>query len=137
MADNNVILISIKAIITLFHCHNHVLSEIWKTCSSNSNSIKDNCNSICFNEPYSPTSTTSSSKLSIKNNKYDTSPEILEEIIVLNKFEHNSIVIDDNVQKMPVDSDSFELSDEFDKYIIVENVDSDNLLNYDNEYVVY
>lgn len=137
MADNNVIFISIKAIMTLFHCHNHALSETWKTCSFSSHSIEKDLNYIHFNEPYSSDSGSSSSKLSIKDNNYDTSPEILEEIIELNKFEPDTIVIGDNIQKNSVDNDDFELSDEFDKYIIVEYVDTDNLLNYDNENGIY
>lgn len=158
MADNNVILIPLKAIVTLYHYHNHVSlgSNIIKICS-NENKKKKYNNKTCIYldktessldtvysiASYSPDLTLSTSK-SInenKNNIYDinSTTEIIEETTCTSyQPENNKFFINDNFQNMSTDKENLELSQEFDNFILVKHVNTEHSLhNDDNKKEIY
>ncbi|XP_026823341.1 uncharacterized protein LOC113561238 isoform X1 [Rhopalosiphum maidis] len=135
MADNNVIMIPLKAIVTLYHRHNHMLVENEKLkkiqkiqCKDTSMKIhaaENKLNKIHFDKCNSPqkNTTLSTSQVSIKSNKINTCT--MEPV--------KKLIIDDNKIIEPIENDIFESSEEYDKYILVENVHTQNLLHDNNE----
>ncbi|XP_060872582.1 uncharacterized protein LOC132946549 [Metopolophium dirhodum] len=138
MADNNVILIHLKAIVTLYHNHNHMLEETMKLCfieketqgeiQCNETSMEiyttENQLNITHFDNFTSTqqnSNSSISQVSSKNNKIiDNTTEMVT------KF-----VVEDNKKNEPNENDNFGYPEEYDKYILVENIDTPNVL-YDN-----
>uniref|UniRef100_A0A2S2QFT1 Uncharacterized protein n=1 Tax=Sipha flava TaxID=143950 RepID=A0A2S2QFT1_9HEMI len=134
IADNNVMIFSLKVIATLYHCHNHILSESVKLSFTrkekqinknrikliktliNEEETKNNVNIVHSND-FLSLNTSNSLEESMKNIKYNENmTEMIEETIVL--YENENV----------------ELSKEFDNYIFVENLNTENLLhNGDNE----
>jgi len=145
MADNNVIMIPLKAIVTLNHFHNHMLVENEKLkkikeiqCKDTSMEIQTTENKLNimhfdkFNRTQQNT-TLSNSQVSIKNNIIITSTtELDKKLSTLNKTE-KKLEIDNNKIIEPIENDNFELSEEYDKYILVENVRTQSLLCDNNE----
>lgn len=143
MADNNVILIPLKAIVTLYHNHNHVLEETMKLyftkkeklgkiqeiqCNETSMEIYTTENQLNithfdnFNSTQQNTDSSISQVSSKNNNINDNTTEIVK------KF-----VIDDYKKNEPIENDNFEYPEEYDKYILVENIDTPNVLYDDNK----
>lgn len=149
MANNNVIMIPLKAIVTLNHCHNHILEPIKLHCSIKekeskqnrihlnknlNNSINDfkvnnNLSEVNSNES-NCSNISSSTQASIKDNVYGiNTPELIEDSSIFYESEKNKFAINDNIQNIEND---FELSEEFDNFILVENINTVNSL-HDNE----
>lgn len=125
MANNNVILISLKAIVTLNHNHNHMPVETMKICSNDKKKLgkiqeiqcnetsmeiqptENKLNITHFDKVNRPQQNTMSSisQVSIKNNKIND----------------------------PIENNHFECFEEYDKYILVENVHTQNVLDDNNE----
>jgi len=77
--------------------------------------------------------TLSNSQVSIKNNIINTSTtELDKKLSTLNKTE-KKLEMDNNKIIEPIENDNFELSEEYDKYILVENVHMQSLLCDNNE----
>lgn len=127
MANNNVLLIPLKAIVTLYHYHNHDLNNpllAW------SRKIKTET------PQYNKSSTYVSRLFPAGNNEYDDSmSEFIDANIILYETDDNEDM-DDNVDNTAVDNDHSELSDQFDNYIIVEDVNTENSLDNDDNYIV-
>ncbi|XP_025202319.1 uncharacterized protein LOC112599584 [Melanaphis sacchari] len=137
MADNNVILIPLKAIVTLNHCHNHILTKDEKLRNTpikirTTDKKLRTIHFIKFNSLQQNT-TSCYSQVSTKNNKINNSTtELVKKLSVLDKSE-KKLVIDDNERIEPIEIDSFESTEEYDKYILVENVYTQNVLHDNNE----
>ncbi|XP_050431397.1 uncharacterized protein LOC126839970 [Adelges cooleyi] len=117
--NNNMILL--KAIITLNHCHNHSLAP------QNSNNIISQ--SLKF---YNRSLNTIHSKQALcQNLTFDNSKLLVEENndsienIIINDYESCANTLHDNKQS------EIDESDEYDDYILVENVDFQNSTNYE------
>lgn len=145
MANNNVIMISLKAIVTLNHFHNHMLVESEKLkkikeiqCIDTSMEVhttENKLNIIHFDKFNSTQQNTalSNSQVSIKNNIINTSTtELDKKLSTLNKTE-KKLEMDNNKIIEPTENDNFELSEEYDKYILVENVHMQSLFCDNNE----
>lgn len=138
MADN-VIIIPHKAILTLYHCHNHVLYDVLDVCATKKKKQRKNneiqlykrlnhhkINKKLYN--FNP-NTSSSCQVSIENNK----TEMSEEMIIPYEPENSTFVMNDNIQNSSTKND-IELSKEFDNYILVGYENTKNMLhNNDNE----
>lgn len=145
MANNNVIMISLKAIVTLNHFHNHMLVESEKLkkikeiqCIDTSMEVHTTENKLNilhfdkFNRTQQNTAL-SNSQVSIKNNIINTSTtELDKKLSTLNKTE-KKLEMDNNKIIEPTENDNFELSEEYDKYILVENVHMQSLFCDNNE----
>lgn len=140
MADNNVIMIPLKAIVTLNHFHNHMLVENEKLKKIKEIQCKDtsmgdhtteNKLNIMHYDKFNSTqqnTTLINSQVSIKNNIINTSTtELDKNLSTLNKTE-KKLEMDNNKIIEPIENDNFELSEEYDKYILVENVHMQSLL---------
>lgn len=150
IADKNVMIISLKAIVTLYHCHNHPLSETVQSSFTqkknqidksgihksliNQEETENNLNIVHSND-FSSLNASISLEESMKNIKYNENmTEMIEETIVLYENENNKLEIDNDTIHSSIENENFELSEEFDNYIFVENVNTENSLNYsDNE----
>lgn len=142
-------MIPLKAIVTLNHCHNHLLEpvlyankkekKIEKQCEdifnsskihhkidSNSSS-KTNSNEFCYSDTMS-----SSTQVLSKNKHNESTAKITEDNVILNEPEENTLTINDGIQNVPIENDNFELSEEFDSFILVENGDTVNSLHDDD-----
>ncbi|VVC40097.1 Zinc finger C2H2-type,Homeobox domain-like,HTH CenpB-type DNA-binding domain [Cinara cedri] len=153
MADNNMMLIPLKAIVTLYHYHNHEFVDIQKIKSTkktpqninktecNGTSIQTkqqtNLNKEYFNKSNRINSMAYSSQLSVRNVEYNESTsEFIDANIILYQTDGNEVILNDQTQKTIIDNDNFELSEEFDNYIIVEHVNIENSLhNDDNNFI--
>lgn len=143
MADNNVIMIPLKAIVTLNHFHNHMLVENeklkkikeiqCKDTSMEDHTTENELNIMHFDKFNSTqqNTTLSNSQVSIKNNIINTTntstTELDKKLSTLNKTE-KKLEMDNNKIIEPIENDNFELSEEYDKYILVENVHMQSLL---------
>ncbi|XP_022173624.1 uncharacterized protein LOC111036045 [Myzus persicae] len=155
IADNNVIMIPLKAIVTLNHNHNHnhMLLETMKKCITEKKKLRKKkeiqCNTTSmeiyttenklnithFDKSKSPQQNTTSSisQVSIKNNKINTSTtEVVKKRFVMKKTE-KKFFIDDSKIKEPIENDHFECPEEYDKYILVEHIDAQNVVCDNNE----
>jgi len=142
MADNNVILIPLKAIVTLYHHHNHMLVETMKICltkkdklrkikelqckerSTDHQKIENKLNIMHFDKFNSSqqNTTLNISHVSIKNNKINTSTtEVVTKLL------------DDNKIIEPIKNVNFESPEEYDKYILVENLNTQSSFHDNNE----
>lgn len=137
MADN-VIIIPHKAILTLYHCHNHILYDALDACATRkekqrrNNEIKlyKRLNHHKINNNLYNSNSSSSFQISIENNK----TEISEEKIILYESENSTFVMNDNIQNVSTENDNIELSEEFDNYILVDYENTKNPLhNNENE----
>jgi len=73
------------------------------------------------------------SQVSIKNNKInDNTTEMVKKLFIINKSE-KKFVIDDNIKNEPIENINFECPEEYDKYILVENIDTPNVLCDNNK----
>lgn len=150
MADINVILIPLKAIVTLYHCHNHIFLRKIKEHSITKENVynetqyhesfknhydtKNHLNNTLSNESYNSNSS-SSSKISVMNDKCQKNNTDFVEEVILYESENNKCVMNDNIQKTSSDDNKSELSEEFDDYILVENVNTENSTHTnDNEH---
>ncbi|CAI6363604.1 unnamed protein product [Macrosiphum euphorbiae] len=153
LADNNVIMITLKAIVTLYHNHNHVLIDIMKLYSKKEKLGKIQeiqCNETSMEEIYTTenqlnvthfdqfNSTRQSTNSSIsqvysKNNEInDNTTEVVTNVFILNESE-KQLVVDENEKNEPIENDNFEYPEEYDKYILVENIDTPNVLCDNNK----
>lgn len=134
MADN-VVIVPSKAIVTLHHCHNHLLCDasnvyinpnvIQHNTHLNDHNINNNVNEFSSN-------TSSSLQVSNENNNYNSNTEKSEDIIILYESENSEIVMDNNIQNLPADNNNIEFSEEFDNYIMVEYESITNSLQFSN-----
>lgn len=77
-------------------------------------------------------SNSSNSKVSATfDNSQKNYTELIEEV-TLSEFENSNFLMKDNIQKITTDDVKFELSEEFDDYILVENINAENPV-YDND----
>lgn len=144
MADN-VIIIPHKAILTLYHCHNHILYDALDVCATRNVKRRrnnktqlvkrlnhHNINNNLYN---SNLNSSSSIQISIEKNKYDNNKtEISEEMIILYEPENSTFVMNDNIQSVSTENDNIELSEEFDSYILIDYENTKNSLhNNENE----
>lgn len=141
MADNSVILIHLKAIVTLNHCHNHGFLRKMKEYSTSKENVcsktlyyksfknhhdtENHVNNTHFNKSNDSNSSLSS-KISVTMDDYQTNYTELIEEVTLCESENSDFVMKDNIQKTTIDDDKFELSEEFDDYILVENINTVN-----------
>jgi len=151
MADNNVIMISLKAIVTLYHNHNHTLVKTMTfaekqklgkiqeiQCNETSMEIhptENKLNITHFDKVNSPQQNTTSSisQVSISNNKINTNTtEAVKKLFILNNSEIK-YVVDDNYLKDPIENNHFECPEEYDEYILIENIHTQNVLDDNNE----
>lgn len=131
MANNNTLLIPLKAIVTLYHYHNHDLKNPQLVWSRKKIRKKKNETS-----QYNKTLKCYSRLSPVGNNEYDDSMlEFIDANIILYETDDNED-IDDNVENTAINSDYSGISDEFDNYIIVENVNTENSLDNDDNYIV-
>jgi len=125
MADNNVILIPLKAIVTLYHNHNHMLVETMKICSNEKKKLKK-IQEIQYNET-SMEIHPIENKLNIKhfdkvNNTQQYTMSNISQVSI-----KNSKIYD------PIENNHFESLEEYDKYILVENLHTQNILDDNDE----
>jgi len=146
---NNVMLIPLKAIVTLYHNHNHILVETMKVCFTKKEKLGQiqeiQCNETSMEEIYTTenqlnithfdkfnnstrqNTNWSISQVSSENNKIiDNTTEMVKKLFILNKSEKK--LIDENEKNEPIENDNFEYPEEYDKYILVENIDTPNVL---------
>lgn len=155
MADNNIMIISLKAIVTLYHCHNHVL-QIIESCDTeeedqlekdelqsnksvtNQEETENNVDIVYSSE--SANLNASFIEEFIESIEYnENTTEMVQETIVLYETENNQHVInDDTIKEVSIENANFELPEEVDNYIVVENDNTENsLYNGDNENELY
>lgn len=130
MADNNVILIPFKTIVTLYHHHNHMLVDTKKICFTEEEKLSEipcNQNVIHHNKTENKLSIThiekfssqkkkktlSSLQVSIQNIKDNSKKEVVNKQTILYKSENNNV----------------ESPEENDQYILVENENAQNALH--------
>lgn len=152
MAHNNVMLIPLKAIVTLYHYHNHRFinpKKAWtgKKIQQNINETqcnqtsiqskqKTSVNKIYVNKSNGINSITCTSRLlSISSNEYYENTLDFIDANILYETIDNEVVTNDLVQKTTMDNDNFELSEEFDNYIIVEDITTEDTLHNDNYFI--
>lgn len=151
MTDNSMILIPLKAIVTLFHCHNHIFVRKIKESSTTKENVcnktenyksfenhgdTENYINITHTDKFYNPNSSSSSEVSVTIYNCKKNYTDLVEEVVLCESENNKFVVNENIQKKTIDNDEFELSEEFDDYILVENVNTENALcnnDTDNE----
>lgn len=143
------ILIPLKAIVTLYHCHNHISfgsERIKYICSTENeeeediNKTKKSLNEVHTVTFYSPDLTLCTSKLlnEKNNNDNNNTTEIFEEAIIPCEPENNTFLLNNNSQiNMSTENTNLDLSEEFeefDNFIFVEYVNTEHsLYNDDNE----
>lgn len=150
MADNNVMIISLKAIVTLNHSHNHILLNTIQSCSPEKENLEEtqeiqliktinqeeteNLVNIVHSSEFTSPKESFSLEESIENIKYNENiTEMVEETIVLYETENNKLLMNDENIEMSIENENVDLSEEFDNYIFVENVSIENSLhNSDN-----
>lgn len=121
MADNNVILIPLKAIVTLNHNHNHMLVETMKVYFTKKKKLRKIQVKQC-NETSMEIQTTEN-KLNITHiDKFDCTQQNTTSSISQVSFKNNKI------NDYTMENDNFEYPEEYDKYILVENIDIPNVL---------
>lgn len=150
MGTNNVIMISLKAIITLYHCHNHLLLKSSKLCSfgrkedyetislqHNETFINHIGTENSVSQVYYYESNSSSTTLSNSNATHETifntnATELFEDSVTLYESKSNEVVMNNYSKSMHIDNGNFELTDVVNDFILTECVEIDNLLYNDN-----
>lgn len=136
-------LISLKAIVTLHHCHNHMKeysTRKEKVCTEmqdnesfeNHSNTENHLNNTRFDESTNLI-LSSNSKASATNDNCEIKDTEFAEKAIVYEPENNIFVTNDNTQIITFDCDGFELSEEFDNYnILIGNVITGNFLHFDN-----
>jgi len=121
MADNNLILIPLKAIVTLYHNHNHMLVETMKI-YSNEKKKRGKIQEIQCNE--------TSMGIQLTENKLN-----ITHFNKVNRLQQNTMssISQVSIKNDPNENNYFECLEEYDKYILVENVHTQNVLDDSNE----
>lgn len=149
MGANNVIMISLKAIVTLYHCHNHILLKSSKLRSfgrkEDNETISLEYNETFINhigkensksQVYYYESNSSSTTLSNSNATHETifninTTELFEDSVTLYESKSNE-VMDNYSKNMHIDNGNFELADVVNDFISIERVETDNSLYNDS-----
>jgi len=108
-------------------CNETSMEEIYTT--------ENQLNITHFDQFNSTRQSTNSSTLQVysKNNEInDNTTEMVKSLFILNESE-KQLVVDENEKNEPIENDNFEYPEEYDKYILVENIDTPNILCDNNK----
>lgn len=151
MGTNNVIMISLKAIITLYHCHNHLLLKSSKLYSfgrkEDNETISLQLNETLINhigaensvsQVYDNESNSSNTTLSNTNATHEAifntnATELFEDYVTLYESKSNEVVMNNYSKNMHIDNGNFELTNVVNDFILTERLETDNSLYNDNK----
>lgn len=137
--------IHVKAILTLNYRHNHSVEPLKSTNTKGNSQMQFNETYMCFennfneeynNNEFNDSSTTSpilEVPLGYSSYDYSSTKKLIEEVSMQSEPESYRLLMNDDIEEIPMENENVESSETFDKYILVESDTENPLHNDDSE----